>query len=92
MNRPSPRTVRRLIAARLAGAVGAVPRLGMLPELFLPPLIEDAATVLWLDRGDLRRMRLLVTLYEVAVAMLIACGAGILVGAIVGGVAVPCAT
>ena len=31
--------------------------------------------------------RLLVTLYEVAVAMLIACGVGILVGALVGGIA-----
>ena len=31
---------------------------------------------------------LLVTLYEVAIAMLIACGAGILVGALVGGIAV----
>jgi NitT/TauT family transport system permease protein/taurine transport system permease protein len=85
MTRPSPRTVRRLIGLALLVLWEAVPRLGLLPELFVPPLTKTLA-VLWLDRG-IYAAALLVTLYEVAVAMLIACGIGILVGAIVGGVA-----
>jgi NitT/TauT family transport system permease protein/taurine transport system permease protein len=85
MTRPSPRTVRRLIGLALLVLWEAVPRLGLLPELFLPPLTKTL-TVLWLDRA-IYGAGLLVTLYEVAIAMLIACGAGILTGAIVGGVA-----
>jgi NitT/TauT family transport system permease protein/taurine transport system permease protein len=85
MTRPSPRTVRRLIGLALLVLWEAVPRLGLLPELFLPPLTKTL-TVLWFDRA-IYGAALLVTLYEVAIAMLIACGAGILIGAIVGGVA-----
>ena len=85
MTRPSPRTVRRLIGLALLVAWELVPRLGLLPELFVPPL-SKTLTVLWLDRANYGAA-LLVTLYEVAVAMLIACGAGILLGAVVGGVA-----
>jgi NitT/TauT family transport system permease protein/taurine transport system permease protein len=84
MTRPSPRTVRRLIGLALLVLWEAVPRLGLLPELFLPPLTKTL-TVLWLDRA-IYGAGLLVTLYEVAIAMLIACGVGILVGAVVGGV------
>jgi NitT/TauT family transport system permease protein len=43
--------------------------------------------VLWTDRS-IYFAALLVTLYEVAVSMLIACGLGILLGAVVGGLAV----
>jgi NitT/TauT family transport system permease protein/taurine transport system permease protein len=50
MARPSPRTVRRLIGLTLLVSWEAVPRLGLLPELFLPPLTKTLA-VLWLDRG-----------------------------------------
>ena len=85
MNRPSPPTVRRLIGLLLLVAWEAVPRLGLLPELFVPPLSKTLA-VLWLDRA-IYGSALLVTLSEVAIAMLIACGIGILVGAVVGGVA-----
>ncbi len=85
MTRPSPRTVRRLIGLGLLVLWEAVPRLGLLPELFVPPLTKTLA-VLWLDRS-IYGAALLVTLYEVAAAMLIACGVGILVGAVVGGVA-----
>jgi NitT/TauT family transport system permease protein/taurine transport system permease protein len=84
MTRPSPRTGRRLIGLALLVLWEAVPRLGLLPELFLPPLTKTL-TVLWLDRA-IYGAGLLVTLYEVAIAMLIACGVGILVGAVVGGV------
>lgn len=85
MTRPSPPTVRRLIGLLLLIAWEAVPRLGLLPELFVPPL-SKTLTVLWLDRA-IYSSALMVTLYEVAIAMLIACGAGILFGAVVGGVA-----
>jgi len=85
MSRPSPRTVRRLIGLALLVLWEAIPRLGILPELFIPPLTKTLY-VLWLDRA-IYAAALLVTLYEVAVAMLIACGVGILVGAVVGGVA-----
>ena len=82
---PSPQNFRRLIGLSLLVLWEAIPRLGILPELFVPPLTKTLA-VLWLDRG-IYAAALLVTLYEVAVAMLIACGVGILTGAIVGGVA-----
>jgi NitT/TauT family transport system permease protein/taurine transport system permease protein len=82
---PSPRTVRRLIGVLILVLWEAIPRLGILPELFIPPLTKTLH-VLWLDRA-IYAAALLVTVYEVAIAMLIACGAGILIGSIVGGVA-----
>ena len=57
----------------------------LIPELFLPSL-SKTLTVLWSDRHDYLAA-LWVTLYEVAVAMLFACGGGILIGALVGGLA-----
>ncbi len=86
MARPSPRTVRRLIGLALLVLWEAIPRTGLLPELFLPPL-SKVLSVLWLDR-QIYAAALLVTLYEVVIAMMIACGGGILIGAIVGGVPV----
>jgi NitT/TauT family transport system permease protein/taurine transport system permease protein len=62
-----------------------VPRMGLLPELFLPSM-SKTLLVLWQDAG-IYGHALLVTLYEVALAMLIACGGGILAGAAVGGLA-----
>jgi NitT/TauT family transport system permease protein len=56
-----------------------------LPELFLPALSKTLA-VLYTDR-HVYWAALLVTLYEVALSMLIACGLGILLGAVVGGLA-----
>src|SRR5207342_3193504 len=53
---------------------------------FLPALSKTLG-VLWTDR-DIYFAALLVTLYEVALSMLIACGLGILAGAVVGGIAV----
>jgi NitT/TauT family transport system permease protein len=82
---PSPQSVRRFIGILLLVAWEAVPRLGILPELFIPPLTKTLH-VLWLDRATYAGA-LEVTLYEIAIAMLIACGAGILFGAVVGGVA-----
>ena len=82
---PSPRSVRRamLVAALLGWEL--VPRTGWLPELFLPSLSNTLAVLVsdWRIYGS----ALLVTLGEVALSMLIACGGGIALGSIVGGFA-----
>ncbi len=79
-----PATVRRLIVVALVVLWEIVPRTGVIPELLLPSL-SQTLTALVVD-ADKYAEALLVTLYEVGIAMLIACGAGILVGALVGGV------
>src|SRR3954463_5325442 len=78
-----PATVRRLILVLILALWELVPRTGMLPELFLPSLSKTLTVLIqnWEEYGH----ALMGTLYEVALAMLIACGAGILVGALVGG-------
>ena len=86
MRRPAPATVRWAILALLLAAWEFVPTTGVIPELFLPPL-SKTLNVLWIDR-HIYFAALLDTLYEVALSMLIACGLGILFGAVVGGVAV----
>jgi NitT/TauT family transport system permease protein/taurine transport system permease protein len=85
MKRPSPRAVRYTIGIAVLILWEAIPRFGILPELFVPPLTKTLY-VLWLDRA-IYAAALWVTIYEVAIAMVIACGIGILVGAIVGGIA-----
>jgi NitT/TauT family transport system permease protein/taurine transport system permease protein len=85
MRRPSPAVARWLILAALLVFWELMPQTGIIPELFLPSL-SKTLTVL---AGDWRiyASELAVTLYEVAFAMLIACGAGILTGALVGSIA-----
>jgi NitT/TauT family transport system permease protein/taurine transport system permease protein len=85
MQRPEPATVRRALLVALLLAWELVPRTGWIPELFLPAL-SSTLKVLWQD-GRIYGGALLVTLYEVALAMVIACGGGILAGAVVGGIA-----
>ena len=85
MTRPSPVAMRRGILVTLLVLWEAVPQTGLLPELFLPSL-SSTLKVLWQD-GRLYGHALAVTLYEVALAMAIACGGGILAGAAVGGLA-----
>jgi NitT/TauT family transport system permease protein len=85
MRWPSPASVRWSILVIILVAWELVPRTGIIPELFLPSL-SKTLTVLWSDRVEYVQA-LGVTLYEVAFAMLIACGFGILFGALVGGVA-----
>jgi len=80
-----PATLRRLLMILLLVLWELVPRMGLLPELFLPSL-SKTLTVLWQD-ARIYGHALLVTLYEVAMAMLIACGGGILAGSAVGGLA-----
>jgi len=80
-----PATARRLILVSLVFLWEFIPQTGVLPELFLPSLSSTLA-VLWKDAG-IYAHALWVTLYEVALAMAIACGGGILAGAAVGGLA-----
>ena len=85
MRRPAPATVRwALLVLRLV-LWQVLPATGLIPELFLPSL-SKTLSALWTDRVEYADA-LLVTLYEVAVSMLIACGAGIVLGAVVGGIA-----
>ena len=86
MRWPSPASVRWTILVAILALWEFVPTTGLLPELFLPALSKTLA-VLYIDR-HIYFAALLVTLYEVALSMLIACGLGILVGAVVGGLAV----
>jgi NitT/TauT family transport system permease protein len=86
MRRPTPSTIRSTILIALLALWEFVPTTGLLPELFLPALSKTLG-VLWVDR-HIYFAALLVTLYEVALSMLIACGLGILLGAVVGGIAV----
>jgi NitT/TauT family transport system permease protein len=85
MRRPSPATVRWLILAALLVFWELMPKTGIIPELFLPSL-SKTVVVLVQDWREYTA-ELAVTLYEVAFAMLIACGFGILTGALVGGIA-----
>jgi len=81
--RPAPATVRRLLLVLVLMVWELVPRAGLLPELFLPSLSRTLGVLVhnWVEYAN----ALLVTLYEVVLAMLIACGAGILIGSLVGG-------
>ncbi|MBI3514734.1 MAG: ABC transporter permease [Proteobacteria bacterium] len=83
MRRPRPVTVRRLLIVAVLVLWEAVPQTGLIPELLLPSLSSTLRALIadWDKYGE----ALLVTLYEVSLAMLVACGAGILVGALVGG-------
>ena len=86
MRRPAPSTVRWGLLVALLVLWEVLPGTKIIPELFLPSL-SKTLTVLWIDRAEYAdapdrhalRGRL---------AMLIACGAGILTGALVGGIAV----
>jgi NitT/TauT family transport system permease protein len=78
----SSTTLRRLIIVLLIVLWEALPRLGLIPELFLPSL-SSTLVAGWTDAPEYRHA-LAVTLYEVAVAMVFACGGGILLGAVVG--------
>jgi NitT/TauT family transport system permease protein len=85
MRWPAPSTARWLILVGLLAFWELMPRTKIIPELFLPAL-SKTLTVLYTDRYDYIEA-LGVTIYEVAIAMVFACGLGILVGAVVGGVA-----
>src|SRR3954462_12245970 len=75
-------TFRRLIVVALIVLWEALPRSGLIPELFLPAL-SSTLVAGWNEAAEYGHA-LAVTLYEVAVSMMFACGGGILLGAIVG--------
>ncbi len=78
----SSTTLRRLIVIALIVLWEVLPRAGLIPQLFLPSL---SATIEagWSDAGEYGHA-LAVTLYEIAISMVFACGGGILAGAVVG--------
>src|SRR5258708_35205325 len=78
----SSTTLRRLIIIFLIVLWEVLPRTGAIPELFLPAL-SSTLQAGWSDAGEYGHA-LMVTLYEGAVAMVSACGGGILGGAEVG--------
>jgi len=83
----SSTNLRRLIVVALIVLWELLPRTGAIPELFLPSL-SSTLRAGWSEAGEYGHA-LAVTLYEVAVAMVIACGGGILAGAIVGSLPKP---
>src|SRR5438270_4606564 len=72
--------LRRLIVMGLIVLWEALPRSGLIPELFLPSL-SSTLVAGWNEAGEYGHP-LAVTLYEVPVSMMIACGGGILLGAV----------
>lgn len=85
MRLPAPVTVRWGLLVLLLVLWEGLPQTGLVAELFLPSLSKTLAA-LWAQREEYFD-GLLVTLSEVGIAMLIACGAGILTGALVGSIA-----
>lgn len=85
IKRPSPAVAQWSMLALLLAAWEWLPTTQVVPELLLPPLSKTLA-VLYTDRL-VYFSALLVTLHEVALSMLIACGLGILLGAVIGGFA-----
>jgi NitT/TauT family transport system permease protein len=75
-------TLRWLIVIALIALWEALPRFGLIPELFLPAL-SSTLIAGWNEAAEYRDA-LGVTLYEVGISMAFACGGGILLGAIVG--------
>ncbi len=79
----APRTtLRRLIVVSLIVLWELLPRTGLIAELFLPSLSSTISARL--ERRREYGHALAVTLYEIAISMVFACGGGILAGAIVG--------
>ena len=83
ITRPSPRSVRWAMLIIMLTSWQLLPATGIIPELFLPSLSKTISVLIldWKIYGS----ALLVTLGEVVLAMVIACGGGIAAGAIVGG-------
>jgi NitT/TauT family transport system permease protein len=82
--RLAPAGTRYLLIALAVVLWEVLPRAGLIAPLFLPPLSQTLAA----GFGDARLYgaHLLVTLSEVAISVVFACGGGILVGAVVGSV------
>ncbi|MET7246250.1 ABC transporter permease [Methylobacterium sp. EM32] len=80
-----PSAVRLLLGAGILVLWEALPRLGLVPELFLPPLSQTLAAMAG-SAGDYAA-HLLLSLRAIGIAMLAACGLGIGLGLLVGSIA-----
>jgi NitT/TauT family transport system permease protein len=78
----SAKTLRTLIVIALVALWEILPRSGLVPELFLPSL-SSTLSAGWSEAGEYGAA-LTVTLAEIAISFVIACGGGILLGAVVG--------
>lgn len=79
---PSARTSRWIMIGLLIVAWEVLPRMGFIPTLFLPPL-SLTAKALYSEAGQYWQ-HLLVTLQEVGIALIFACGGGIACGILLG--------
>lgn len=81
----SASAIRWCLGALLLALWEVLPRAGLMPHLFLPPLSQVVVVGIadWRIFGE----ALATTLGEAAVALVFACGGGILVGALIGSVA-----
>lgn len=82
---PSPAAARLAIGAAVLVLWEALPRLGLVPPLFLPPVSQTVVALVG-SAGDYAR-HLLLSLQAIAIAMLAACGLGIGLGLVIGSVA-----
>ena len=80
-----PAVARWMIFVGVLALWEGLPRAGVVAPLFLPPLSSTVAVLVadWREYGA----NLVVTLWEVGLAMVIACGGGLLAGAVIGSVA-----
>lgn len=83
--RLSSATTRWLLVAILFALWEIAPRAGWVAELFVPPL--TSTIVAGVTNYQQYGRELMVTLYEVAISMMLACGGGIVIGAIIGSIA-----
>lgn len=83
-HRLEPRTVRALIGIAILAAWEILPRAGLIPSLFLPPMSDTLEALLagWREYG----LHLLFSLKAIGISLLIACGLGIGVGLFAGSV------
>ncbi|MCF3933173.1 ABC transporter permease [Acuticoccus sp. M5D2P5] len=78
----TPAHVRWLLLLVLLVLWEALPRAGVVPTLFLPTL-SGSLLALWQDKAEYFA-NLLVTLNEVLIALIFACGGGVLLGLVIG--------
>lgn len=80
----TPKTTRRILLVLLLVVWEALPRLGLVHTLFLPPL-SDALAAGWAS-GPMYLQNLVITLWQIVAAILFACGGGIALGALIGSI------
>jgi NitT/TauT family transport system permease protein/taurine transport system permease protein len=83
--RVEPPTARRLLGLAVLVLWEVLPRTGLIPSLFLPPLTETIGALL--NHAGEYAQHLLFSLYAIAIAMAVACGVGIGAGLLIGSVA-----